>query len=358
MVKKRVLIVDDSVVMRALLSEIIAADPRLEVVGVAANGKIAIEKLTQLNPDIVTLDVEMPVLDGISTLKELKKIKPKLPVIIVSALTEKGAQISLEALANGAADCVAKPTQMGNADAAKKMFREQIIPKIYTLCSIQEQALSTSPSVLSSVAKGECRLRPSVSNRVDLVVIGVSTGGPNALEKVITKLPDDMPVPVALVQHMPPVFTKSLAERLDSKSKVRVYEAEDGVSLLPGIVYIAPGGRHITINKEGLTLKLKTNMDPPENSCRPAVDVLFRSAVDIAGPNLLAVIMTGMGQDGFRGCELVAEKGGQVIVQDEASSVVWGMPGFVARAGLAEKILPVGDIADEIVKRAKAKRLR
>ena len=351
------LIVDDSVVMRVLLSDIIAAEARLEVAGVAANGKVAIEKISQLNPDIVLLDVEMPIMDGISTLKEIKKIKPNLPVIMVSALTEKGAHTTLEALSHGAAECVTKPSQMGSADAAKAMFREQIIPKIFSLCSIAEPILANNQTakVLQQIAK-----KPSIAsaNRVDLVVIGVSTGGPNALEKVITKFPEDMPVPVVLVQHMPPVFTKSLAERLNSKSKVKVLEADEGMVLVPGTVLVAPGGKHtIVVRDAKAMIKIKTNMEPPENSCRPAVDVLFRSALNVAGSNLLAVVMTGMGQDGFRGCEQIAHHGGQIIVQDEKSSVVWGMPGFVARAGLAEMILPVDELADEIIKRAKLRRI-
>ena len=347
MPKIRVLVVDDSVVFRQLVSRELAADPMLEVVGTAANGKIALQRLPQMNPDIVILDIEMPELDGLSTLRELRKTYPKLPVIMFSALTERGAAATLDALALGATDYFAKPSGSGGIDASLEVIRKELIPEIKAICRHEQPSLpvSTKP-VPSSIA----------SAPIDVVAIGASTGGPNALAEVFAGLPGDMPVPTLIVQHMPPMFTRLLAERLSAKNAVKVEEAQPGVVLQPGRGWIAPGDFHMIVARDGALTRLLLHQDPPENSCRPATDVLFRSVAKAYGPRALAVVMTGMGQDGLRGCEAIKEAGGQIIVQDEATSVVWGMPGFVARAGLADKVLPLAHIAPEIVRRVRAGR--
>lgn len=350
MPKIRVLIVDDAVVFRRLVAEELNKDPALEVVGTAANGKIALARMSQVNPDVVILDIEMPELDGLATLKELRKTYPRLPVIMFSALTERGAAATLDALALGATDYFTKPTNVGGLDASLDVIREQLIPEIKALCG---KATSTGTGGASHALP----VRPPIltthqaTGPVRVVAIGSSTGGPNALAEVFRRLPADFPVPIVLVQHMPPMFTRLLAERLSAEFSIRVQEGGKGSLLQPGTAWIAPGGYHMIIARDGLQVRTYLNEEPPENSCRPAVDVLFRSVVQTYGPNTLAVILTGMGQDGLRGCEAVRENGGQVLAQDEASSVVWGMPGYVARAGLADRVLPISLIGEEILRR-------
>ena len=350
--KIRILVVDDAVVVRRMLTEVLAGDPMLEVVGTAPNGRIALSKITQVNPDLMVMDIEMPELDGLGTLAELRKTHSRLPVIMFSTLTERGATATLEALALGANDYVTKPANVGSVAEGMQRIRDQLIPKIKALCGRTTLPAPSGPPVLA-------RPRPTVfapGGRVDVLTIGVSTGGPNALAALLPTLPADLPVPVLIVQHMPPVFTKLLANRLDSQSAVRVKEGAAGDEVRPGQVYIAPGDYHMVVAREGTTVRLRLNQAPPENSCRPAADVLFRSVVDVYGGGTLAVVMTGMGQDGLRGCEPVREAGGQILAQDEATSVVWGMPGFVARAGLADGVLPLGELGAEVVRRVRRNR--
>lgn len=350
MKKIRVMIVDDAVVIRRIVSDVLGADPDIEVAGSAANGKIAIAKLPMIVPDLVTLDVEMPEMDGIQTLRELRKVYPKLPVIMFSTLTARGAASTFDALAAGASDYVTKPANVGSVSVAMTRIREELIPKIKALCAPQLTLRATTVQGLQS--RPVFAFRPPVikhTGPIDRVVIGVSTGGPNALADVIPALPADLPVPVLIVQHMPPVFTRLLAERLDQKSGLHVKEATDGEPISPGTVYIAPGDFHTSLVRVQGTLRIRLNKEPPENSCRPAVDVLFRSAAAM-GPGTLAVVLTGMGQDGLRGCEAILDSSGRVIAQDEATSVVWGMPGFVARAGLAEQLVPLSQVAQRITR--------
>jgi two-component system chemotaxis response regulator CheB len=340
------------------VTDVLSEDPDIEVVGAAANGRIALQKLTQVNPDILTLDVEMPELDGLETLKELRKTHPRLPVIMFSTLTERGANATIEALTLGASDYVTKPANIGSVSVAQQRIREQLIPKIKSLCqpaAAAKPVRSSSPipfvtpavrSPLVPAAGG-----PSGHGVIEIVAIGVSTGGPNALAGIIPNLPREFPVPIVLVQHMPPMFTKFLAERLGAQSALDVCEAQGGEELRPGHVYIAPGDHHMIIERQGARVVTALNQGPPENSCRPAVDVLFRSVSDIYRAGTLAVILTGMGQDGLRGCEEIKRWGGSIFVQDEATSVVWGMPGFVARAGLADRQLPLPEIAAELTRR-------
>ena len=317
MPKIRVLVVDDAVVMRKMITEVIARDPQIEVVGTAANGRIALQKIPQVNPDLITLDVEMPEMDGLETLREIRKVYPKLPVIMFSTLTAKGASTTLDALTLGATE------------------HTQFISKL-------------KPAALP----------PRKTTRpVEIVCIGTSTGGPNALAEVFKQFPADFPVPIVIVQHMPPMFTALLAERLTATSPVKFQEGRPGQVIAPGNGYIAPGGKHMEVKREGLRTILQLHEGPPENSCRPAVDVLFRSVVAAYGPAALGVILTGMGQDGLRGCQHLREQNGQVIAQDEKSSVVWGMPGCVVQAGLADSVVPLDRVCNEITRRVKDSRL-
>jgi two-component system, chemotaxis family, protein-glutamate methylesterase/glutaminase len=357
--KIRVLIVDDAVVFRRLVAEELGRDPRLEVVGTAANGRIALAKITQVNPDVVILDVEMPEMDGLATLKELRKTHPRLPVIMFSALTERGAEATLDALALGASDYFTKPASAEGADACLAVIREQLIPQIKALCAHEQRgANDAGRKVFGFRSQPVSAIPSSVVTRsqptpVRVLAIGASTGGPNALAELFHQLPADFPVPILIVQHMPPMFTRLLAERLSAECAIPVQEAAAGTLLEPGKAWIAPGDFHMIVAPDGKHTRLLVHQDPPENSCRPAVDVLLRSVAKTYGRNSLSVILTGMGQDGLRGCELLREVGGQIVVQDEATSVVWGMPGAVARAGLAERVLPLSFIADEILRRVR-----
>jgi len=353
MPKIRALVVDDSVVIRRLVTDVLTGDPDIEVAGVAANGRIALDKITQINPDVITLDVEMPEMDGLQTLAALRKTHPRLPVIMFSTLTERGGLTTLEALSLGASDYVTKPANVGSAAAGMARVREELIPRIKALCGGAWASRVKVPAAIPGSVR-RAPVTPNVSlpdRRVEIVAIGASTGGPNALAELIPQIPGDFPVPIVIVQHMPPIFTKLLAERLSAKSAIEVHEGEAGRDLTAANAWIAPGDYHMVLEKSRPRSRIDLNQDPPENSCRPSVDVLFRAVARSHGASVLGVILTGMGQDGVRGCEHIREAGGQIIAQDEASSVVWGMPGFVARAGLADQVLPLEQIAGEIVRR-------
>jgi len=349
-------VVDDSVVVRRMVSDALSADPQLEVVGAAANGKIALAKIPQVNPDIVILDVEMPEMDGLATLEGIRKSLPALPVIMYSTLTERGAEATLDALSKGATDYVTKPSNVGSAAKALECIRTQLVPKIKAICGRASGMVLPATWVTSTPDSKQFPPRnapPRQKDRIDVVAIGVSTGGPNALADLIPTLPGDFPVPVVIVQHMPPVFTRLLAERLAAKSQIGVAEGYPGAILKPGCAWIAPGDYHMIVERDRDGVTLRTHQGLPENSCRPAADVLLRSVAEVYQSNSLAVVMTGMGQDGLRGCERVFELGGQVLAQDEATSVVWGMPGFVAKAGLADQVLPLDQIGPEVIRRAR-----
>lgn len=343
MTKIRVLIVDDSTVIRRLLSESLSTDDQLEVVGTAAHGRIALAKIPHVNPDIVTLDMEMPEMDGITTLIEIRKLYPKLPIVMFSTLTEHGAAATFKALQHGANDYVTKPANIGSVGAAMQRVREDLVPRIKALCP------SVAPPIFAPCVGAKTSSEGvRGANRVDAVIVGSSTGGPNALQEILRSLSGDFPVPILIVQHMPPVFTKHLANRLNQMCELTVKEAEHGESIHAGGVWLAPGDFHLRLKRLGTEVIVALDQGSPENSCRPAVDVMFRSAAETYGGNLLAVVLTGMGQDGARGCEPIRKAGGQVLIQDKESSVVWGMPGAVHQAGLATSVQSLPHIASQI----------
>ncbi len=344
----RVLVVDDSLVVRKVLSDILNSTPETELVGAVASGEIALVNIPMLKPDVITLDIEMPGMNGLQTLAQIRKLYPKLPVIMFSTLTEHGAAATLEALALGATDYATKPTSgEGLADARQQVQRE-LIAKI---TGLRAPVFRLPPAAFLPALPH----RP-IQRRIDIVAIGTSTGGPNALGEVIPALPADLAVPVVVVQHMPALFTRMLAKHLNARSKLPVEEGSAGIKLRPGEVWIAPGDYHMTLvrDKEGVQLAL--NQDPPEHSCRPSVDPLFRSVARTFGPHALAVVMTGMGSDGAAGARVIRQAGGEILIQDQASSVVWGMPGAVAAAGVVDQILPLTSIATEIAKRVASRR--
>lgn len=368
----KVLVVDDSVVVRRLVSDALAEDPTIEVVGTASNGKIALSKLTTLDPDLVTLDIEMPVMDGLETLREIRKLKPRLPVVMFSTLTEAGASATLDALALGASDYVTKPANVGSVTLAMEAVRTELVPKVKALCGRAVglvrpgRPVSFTPNVpvagtmpvarISTPTAAPIFPAPSPKRRVEVVVIGSSTGGPNALAALWPHLPADLPVPVLIVQHMPPMFTRLLAERLSRSGPMPVHEATDGENLVRGHAYIAPGDHHMVIEATAAGGRIRVNQLPPVNSCRPSVDPLFESATRAHRNGVLGVMLTGMGNDGLDGSRSIRESGGQMVVQDEATSIVWGMPGHVAEAGLADTVLPLPKIAAEIIGRVHVNR--
>lgn len=345
----RVLIVDDSVVVRRWLSDLLTADPDIEVVGSAATASIGIQKISQVNPDVILLDVEMPELDGIEAVKQIRKTWPALPVIMCSSLTEQGASTTLRAISAGASDAIAKPSALGlSGGGDTATFRAEVVAKVKALG--RRSPPYATPPVFVAPRAG----RVSVS----ALAIGCSTGGPNALSTLFASLPSDLSVPIFIVQHMPPLFTKILAERLTASSSVRVSEATDGQVVEPGRAYIAPGNYHMIAERDGTQVRLRLNQDPPENSCRPAVDVLFRSLARVYGSGTLAAVLTGMGHDGARGAQEIHAAGGIILVQDAASCVVASMPRTVVERGVAAGEFPIDRIGAELVFRVRRGSMR
>jgi two-component system chemotaxis response regulator CheB len=360
----RILIVDDSAVMRSLLRSVISSDPGLEVAGTAANGSSALSTLALDRPDLILLDVEMPVMDGLVTLRELRRQGHRMPVIMCSSLTQRGARVTIEALAGGASDYVTKPSGQDNREAATRKLCADLLPKIHALTrTIAASPFASRTSVIPGLPRAPFAptlaafappFRPQpITSIPSVVAIGVSTGGPAALDVVLPQLPAGFPVPVLIVQHMPELFTGLFAERLNGRCQLHVREAAEASPIVAGTIYIARGNWHmeaLSPTRPGASPTLHLSQGPQENHCRPAVDVLFRSLPRVYGAGVLAVILTGMGSDGMNGCRTIREQGGSAIAQDEASSVVWGMPGAVTNAGLVQKVLPLDAIAAEIVR--------
>jgi two-component system chemotaxis response regulator CheB len=368
----RVMVVDDAVVARSLVTRWVDAEPDMTVVASLRTGREAVEQIDKSNPDVVVLDVEMPELDGISALPLLLKKKHDLVVIMASAVTRRGAEVSLRALSLGASDYIPKPATSRETSTSSE-YRRELIEKIRTLgrrrrllprhvapglAPADEHGVRQRP--VSSAAREALPVKPDVHELTlrpfslavpRVLLVGSSTGGPQALTVLIQKLPAAIDrAPLLITQHMPPTFTTVLAEHLSRIGGRGAHEAEDGEPVLAGGIYVAPGGRHMRVVRDRNSIRIALGDDPPINFCRPSVDPLFSSAAQIWGSSVLAVMLTGMGSDGCHGAADIAAAGGSVIAQDEASSVVWGMPRAVAQAGLCSAILPLTDIAPKIIR--------
>ncbi|MBO8143689.1 MAG: chemotaxis response regulator protein-glutamate methylesterase [Thermodesulfobacterium sp.] len=336
--KIKVLVVDDSPIMRKLIVDILKNDPEIEVVDTAKTGKEAIEKAKNLKPDVITLDIEMPEMDGITALRVLRKEVPQTKVIMFSSLTQEGAKATIECLTIGAYDFVPKPSSKSFSESIKKI-EQDLIPKIKSIQPLKEFKPIYRPTYIT----------PKIKKGIYKVCgIGVSTGGPQTLLKIIPELPPTFPAPILIVQHMPPFFTAQLADRLNSLSRLIVKEAEEGEPVKNGVVYIAPGDYHMEVKRENALVRIKLHKGPPRNFCRPSVDELFESLAENYNGNTLALILTGMGSDGKEGAKKIKEKGGVVLAQDAESSIVFGMPRAVIEAGLADEVVNLSKIPERL----------
>jgi two-component system chemotaxis response regulator CheB len=346
-----VLVVDDSVVIRRLVCHALEEDPELEMVGVASNGRIALSRIPQVNPDVITLDIEMPEMDGLEMLRELRRQELAIPVVMFSTMTERGASATLEALALGADDYVTKASNAGSLDVSLANLRWQLVPKIRQFFHwVPPQG--SSPAAVAAALPRPDRAPPAARMccRPRAVAIGVSTGGPAALAVLVPQFPAAFALPIFVVQHMPPLFTRLLAERLATLTPLAVREAVDGEKPGPGRIYVAPGDQHMRVvdSLDGPLIAL--DQGPQLNSCRPAVDALFGSLADVYGPAVIAAVLTGMGQDGLRGAQQLKARGAHMLAQDEATSVVWGMPGAVVNGGAADEVVPLEDVVPAILR--------
>lgn len=426
----RVLIIDASVIIRRHLAESLARDEDLEVVGTASSGRLGLAKIVQLSPDVVLLDADLPEMDGLTVLREIRGPHPRLPVVLMSATTDDDATRRRAALASGASEHVVKQHATSGSAAQVERLHDDLVPKIRTLCadvstpappgrpqwgaapaprippppapsrtissrvpqliarhlgpSAALRALSArrlptnagdapahridppvrATTTLLAPRPLQHRDRPTVPHCAELrdaprvgaptalgvLAIASSTGGPAALAAVLAELPASFPLPVVIAQHMPPMFTRLLAERLSLRCPLAVHEAQGGEILHPGAAWIAPGDHHMVLEQGPAGLELRLNQEPPENSCRPSADVLFRSVAIACGVHAIALVLTGMGQDGLNGCRWIKERRGRVLAQDEQTSVVWGMPGYVARAGIADRVVPLQHVASELLR--------
>ena len=353
----RVLIVDDTVIYRKIVSDVLAGCPGVEVAGVAANGKIALQRLQQQPVDLLVLDLEMPEMNGLAVLEELRRRNSPVGAIMLSAHTARGAETTLAALESGAFDFVLKPDG-ANAAANAEHLRRQCGAKLaaYSRCRGVRQVLHGDKPLQGNGSPAapvgpRAPLPPSAPPQV--IALGISTGGPKALSEMVPLLPADLPIPLLIVQHMPPVFTKSLADDLNRRTALAVREGSDGQPIQGGEVWIAPGGRHMKVQRQGDEVVLRISDDPPENSCRPSVDYLFRSVAEVYGGRAVGVIMTGMGSDGSLGCRRLKHCGAKIIAQDAATCVVFGMPREPIEKGIANVVAPLGRIAAEIARLAR-----
>ena len=357
----RVMVVDDTLTYRSIMSKVVQAMPSLQLVDTANNGQIALDKLAKAPVDLVFLDVEMPVMDGITTLGHIKRLHPQIQVVFVSAVNRSAADVTIRALQMGALDFITKPDEGNLNDNYNALYHrlEQVVaalnaapghkmPGSQTGGHTANQMVTTRAASSTLAARHTPSHRRAKINPIDAVVIGVSTGGPNALSEVIPKLKNAINVPVFLVQHMPPLFTQSLAINLDRKSELTVKEAAPGEPVQAGFVYIAPGGHHMGLRKKDGQLVIDILDTPPENSCRPSVNVLFRHVCNLYGGNVLAVIMTGMGNDGQEGAEVLKKYGAYCLTQSKESCVVYGMPRAVDEAGLSDERVPLAMLAERI----------
>ncbi|HVO15479.1 MAG TPA: chemotaxis response regulator protein-glutamate methylesterase [Alphaproteobacteria bacterium] len=352
----RVMVVDDSAVIRGLLARTLDADPDIKVVASVGNGQIALNTIAREDIDVVILDIEMPVMDGLTALPQLIKAAPTVKIIMASTLTRRNAEVSLKALSAGASDYIPKPTstrEIGQADD----FKRELVGKVKALGSAKRAAEGPRrPRPAGERVRAPLPAKPAVPDapvvlRKEKIVpprvlaIGSSTGGPQALFKVLGAIDRSVTLPILITQHMPPTFTTILAEHIATISKRPCAEAVDKEPVKEGHIYVAPGNFHMTVEPSATGTIIRLNQNPPENFCRPAVDPMLRSIAKVYGPNVLTVILTGMGNDGFKGSQVITASGGAVIAQDEATSVVWGMPRAVAVGGLCSAVLPVMEIA-------------
>ncbi|CAG0897879.1 unnamed protein product [Cyprideis torosa] len=353
--KIRVLVVDDTIVYRKTISDIISEIPEAEVVGVAHNGSIAMKKIQSLQPDLLTLDIEMPEMNGLEVLAALKDGNFPVAAIMLSTLTERGSAMTMRALELGAFDFLLKP-RANTLQEGKDALRKLLIPLVKAFsrgnnCRVRRKTLLPD-STSRRIAIPKAVIPPTIRTKAEIIAIGISTGGPSALAHILPQLPVNLGVPILIVQHMPPVFTKSLAESLDKKCRLSVKEACNGDIIQANTVYIAPGGRQMKVkaSDNGNHRQIRITDDPPENSCKPSVDYLFRSVADYYLDRTTSIIMTGMGSDGTEGLKILKKKGSYIIAQDQASCVVYGMPKMAIEAGLADAILPLDLIPGEIIK--------
>jgi two-component system chemotaxis response regulator CheB len=347
MSKIRVLVVDDSALVRKLLTEILNADPDIEVVGSAMDPHFARDKIKELNPDVLTLDVEMPRMDGITFLRNLMRLRP-MPVVMISTLTQKGADTTLEALELGAVDYVAKPTN----DLTNKLndFAQEIIAKVKVAAAVPKSVIERPRPALTPVDKSLVEIPAAkIKATRKIIAIGASTGGTEAIKEVLTSLPASAPS-IVIAQHIPGAFSEAFANRVNGLSAMNVSQASDGEEILPGHVYIAPGDLHLKVRRSGTKYYCQLDDGPPVSRHKPSVDVLFDSVAKSVGKNAIGVMLTGMGSDGASGMLAMKEAGSENFVQDEASSVVWGMPGSAVKAGATDRILALGKIPEELVR--------
>lgn len=345
--KIRVLVVDDSALIRKIITEVLNSDKEIEVVDTAKNGLEALQKIKILHPSVITMDIEMPVMDGLTCLKEIMK-EEYIPIVMLSALSEQGAEVTIKALEYGAVDFIAKPTNLLKVTDNQKI--KEIIEKVKAAAGAEK---SKKPLIESVKWIDNKKYNISEGNEYirHLIAIGSSTGGPKALQNVVTLLPEDISAAFLIVQHMPAGFTKSFAERLNNLSAVTVKEAEDGDVIRRGYVYIAPGDNHMLVEKKANGIRIKLSHDPPEDGHRPSVNTMMNSLSDTGLNNIVAVIMTGMGRDGSEGIrKLKKENNAYIIAQDEKSCVVYGMPKAAVQTGVVDAVVPLDEIASEIMK--------